>query len=96
MRDLLRDSIFGRLAHLASNGKLFLHEEQRDPSRLQKYIVNKSESASETSVKPATDSSNGNTVELEKGTDVQLVGWIENDPEVCKCFQPLDTIISNP
>lgn len=82
MQDLLRETIFGRIVHLVSGGKLFPPAEQRDPSRLQRYIVTKSGSTSESSV---SASSNVPLVEKrnpEKGNDYELVDWLENDSEV--------------
>lgn len=80
MQDLIRETVFGRLVHLASGGKLFPPAEQRDPSRLQRYIVTKSASESEASITAATD--DNEKVNPEKGKDFELIDWIENDPEV--------------
>ena len=86
MHGLIRETVFGRLVHLASRGKLFPQEEQRDPSRLQRYMMTESASTSETCVQAATDSLEGEKVDTEKGSDFQLVDWIENDPEVRDLF----------
>ena len=95
MRDLIRETVFGRIVHLVSGGKLFASEEQRDPSRLQRYIVTKSGSSSGTSVLPATDVLEGEKVDQEKGTDYELIDWIENDPEVWKYFRsPTRNLVS--
>jgi hypothetical protein len=87
MHDLIRETVFGRIVHLASRGKLFPPEEQRDPSRLRRYIITTSASTSGTSVKAATDSLEGEKVDSEKGSDFQIVDWIENDPEVLVHFK---------
>jgi hypothetical protein len=82
MYELFRESFFGRIGHFVSGGKLFLQEEQRDPSRLQRYIVTKSASDSDTSVERHTDELNRENATLEKGKDFELIDWLENDPEV--------------
>jgi len=92
MQDLIRETVFGRLAHLASGGKFFPPAEQRDPSRVERYMVNnndnKSASGSETSITAADQDvpSNENekkVINPEQGTDFELIDWIENDPEAC-------------
>ena len=82
MQDLVRETIFGRLVHLVSGGKLFAPAEQRDPSRLQRYILTKSGSSSGTSV----NALDGENIDREKGSDYELIDWIENDPEVQESF----------
>ena len=82
MRDLFRETVFGRFVHFASGGSLFAHAEQRDPSLLQKYRVNKSSASSDTSVNAALGDREGVKTDPEKGSDVLLVDWVENDPEV--------------
>jgi len=82
MHDLIRETIFGRIVHLASRGKLFPSKEQRDPSILQRYTIKKSASTSETTVGVATDAPKGEYVDLEKGSRFQVADWIGNDPEV--------------
>jgi hypothetical protein len=98
MRDLIRETVFGRLVHLLSRGKLFPPEEQRDPSRLQRYIVTKSASTSGTSIRANIDALESGDADPpkgdipnrdpEKGGDFQLVDWIPNDPEVRNHFIP--------
>lgn len=46
MKDLFRETVFGRLVRLASGGKLFAYDEELDPSTLQKYQPIDSESSS--------------------------------------------------
>lgn len=98
MNDLFRETVFGRLVNLASGGKVFTPTEQRDPSILQRYIITKSGSTSDESIKdPATapagekldagkdsdaDTLNGAKPDAEKGRDFQLIEFLENDPEV--------------
>lgn len=81
MHQLFRETVFGRLVHLASGGKFFPSEEQSDPSRLQRYMKSNSASSSGTSIK-STDVPEGEKVNPEKGLDFELIDWIENDPEV--------------
>jgi hypothetical protein len=88
MQDLIRETVFGRLVHLASGGKFFPSAEQRDPSRLERYMVNsnKSVSGSETSITAPTDDapSDEKKINPESGKDFELIDWIENDPEASK------------
>lgn len=100
MNDLISETVFGKLAYFASRGKLFQPPEQRDPSRLQRYIITKPVSLSGESVKDTASTGNNDPtksdnekgsdtdtlrgslkVDAEKGSDVQLVDWLENDPE---------------
>jgi hypothetical protein len=86
MQDLIRETVFGRLVHLASGGKFFPTPEQRDPSILQRYIVNKSASGSETSITAPEDATPDPDNEKkannpEQGRDFELIDWLENDPE---------------
>ncbi|KAI9789149.1 MAG: hypothetical protein M1833_002766 [Piccolia ochrophora] len=81
MAGLVHDSVFGRLVHLASRGKIFPPAEQRDPSMLQRYAKPVSTSTSETSVGAARDVPEPKATDPEKGSDYQLVDWTENDPE---------------
>ena len=87
MPDLIADSVFGRIVNLASGGKVFAPIEQRDPSRLVPYAAPKSTSSSDSNlpVEPALDEKADHADDgdgAEKGTDTQLVDWLENDPEV--------------
>jgi hypothetical protein len=98
MNGLFRETVFGRIVHLASGGKLFQTEEQRDPSRLQRYMLAKSASTSDESIKTAievpalrtrdaekdgsSDTLCGDNVDAEKGSDYELIDWLENDSEV--------------
>ena len=86
MYELLRETIFGRIIHLVSQGKLFSYEEQRDPSRLQRYIATESAPASETPTETSPHSLDHQEADPEKGSDVQLVDWVENDSEVSNPF----------
>ena len=80
MYDLIRDSVFGRVVQFASGGKVFPPLEVRDPSRLQHYALTTSSSNSSIAVAP--NASEGSKGDPEKGKDIQLVDWDENDPEV--------------
>lgn len=46
MKDLFRETAFGRLVRLASGGKLFAYDEELDPSTLKKYQPVNSDSSS--------------------------------------------------
>ena len=82
MRSFFRDTVFGRIANLASGGRAFPEEEQRDRSRLQRYVVKKIPLDSETSTEAGQDNTKAEKIDPERGNDFQLVDWIENDPEV--------------
>ena len=82
MCDLIRETFFGRVLHLASRGKLFLMAEQQDPSKVQKYTTIESAFTSRTSEYAAPDALEGEKVDPESGRNFQLVEWDENDPEV--------------
>ncbi|KAI9672465.1 MAG: hypothetical protein M1817_003231 [Caeruleum heppii] len=75
MFELIRESVFGQLVHLASAGKLFAREEQLDPSKLDKYAATRSSSTSHST------SPDGEKIDPEKGRDYQLIEFAENDPE---------------
>ena len=81
MRDLLRETIFGRLVHLASGGKLFQTVEQLDPSKLDRYRTTDSRSTSRNSIEGPADAVGGTKADPEKGKDFKLVDWTENDQE---------------
>jgi len=59
MHDLLRESFFGRLLHLASGGKLFQTPEQIDPSLLDRYMPAGFHSPSEKTLAPSTQQNTG-------------------------------------
>jgi len=92
MRNLLRESAFGRLVRLASGGKLFAYEEELNPSILQKYQPIASESSSSTTLKTDGQQSHSRDdqvtkpeniatpIDQEKGADHLLVDWAPNDP----------------
>ncbi|KAI9894694.1 MAG: hypothetical protein M1814_002050 [Vezdaea aestivalis] len=73
MKDLIRESAFGRLAYLLSGGRLFASDEELDPSLLQRYQPASTETSS-------TRSLSNNPADTEKGSDHLLVDWAENDP----------------
>lgn len=73
MKDLFRETVFGRLVHFASGGSFFSRDEELDPSSILRYSFDNSESSSRSDIK-ATQT------ETEKGKDKSLVEWAENDP----------------
>lgn len=84
MMDLFRETTFGRLVHLASGGKLFGYDEERDPSLLKKYQPLVSDSSSTSLDIEAKTGSNPEKPAIlgdqEKGSDHLLVDWAPNDP----------------
>ena len=81
MRDLMRETAFGRIVHFASRGQVFPSAEQLDPSKLDKYREANPALAQRTSIESDANVIDG-TLSLEKGKDVQLVDWEQNDREV--------------
>lgn len=73
MKDLFRETVFGRLVHLASGGRFFRRDEELDPSTILQYGLNHSESSSRSNLKDSQ-------TDKEKGKDRSLVEWSENDP----------------
>lgn len=73
MKDLFRETVFGRLVHLASGRRFFRRDEELDPSTILRYSPDNSESSS---------ISNGKEIQadIERGKDKRLVEWAENDP----------------
>ena len=69
----MRDTVFGRLLHLASGGRLFRWEEEKDPTILERYLDKQNHSQSQS---PDRNSLG------EEGKDNYLVGWSENDQGV--------------
>ena len=82
MYDLIGETFFGRIIHLASQGKMFPTAEQRDPSKVQRYRITGSASTSRTLEYATPDALEGEKVDPEIGRNSQLVEWDENDPEV--------------
>ena len=81
MYDLIGETFFGRIIHLASRGRLFPAAEQLDPSKVQRYTT-KSGLNSRTSEYATPDAPEGEEVDPEKGHNFQLVEWDKDDPEV--------------
>lgn len=78
MKDLFRETAFGRLTYLVSGARLFASDEELDPSLSEKYSTDSSGSS-----RVFDDSSNcaeESTDDPESGKDVQLIDWNENDP----------------
>ena len=73
MKDLFRETMFGRLVHLASGGRFFRRDEELDPSTILQYSLDHSESSSRSNVDDIE-------TDAEKGRDKRLVEWSENDP----------------
>jgi hypothetical protein len=97
MNNLLRETVFGRLVHLVSGGKFFQPEEQRDPSRLQRYIITKSASTSDESIRATANAANDPKGDNEKGSDADtLNGGDKVDPEKGNDFQLIDWIENDP
>ena len=72
MRDLFRETVFGRLVHLASEGRFFRRDEELDPSTILPYSLDPSESSSRSNI-------NESQTDVEKGKDKRLVEWAEDD-----------------
>ena len=90
MKDLFRETVFGRLVRLISRGKLFAYDEEQNPLTLNKYLAKDSEiSSTSTSLQaggkeaPQNDdgSENPTSIDREKGPDHLLVDWTPNDPQ---------------
>ena len=93
MKDLFRETAFGRLIRLASGGKLFAYDEELDPSTLKRYQLKDSElSSTSTSLnvtgtqnhdrdEKASDPEKPPNMDQEKGGDHLLVDWDPNDPQ---------------
>lgn len=84
MRDLFRETAYGRIIRLVSRGALFAYEEELDPSKIRKeYFPIESECSSR--VFPETDGTppekDDSNTDSEKGSDSQLVDWAEHDPQ---------------
>lgn len=73
MKDLFRETVFGRLVHLASGSWFSRRDEELDPSTMLQYSVDHSESSSRSHVNQIHS-------DIEKGKDTRLVEWAENDP----------------
>jgi hypothetical protein len=84
MRDLFRESTFGRLVQFLSRGKLFLAEEQLDPSSVEKYIQTKPPSSSRSSFFEDDAPSDNAASDAEKFEPEKA------DPEMGKDFQLVD------
>ena len=77
MKALARESTFGRLVHLISRGKYLAYDEEVDPDIILRYT-----SASSVSSGCADLFNLGkSTADAEKDPGVQLISWVENDPE---------------
>lgn len=89
MKDLFRESTFGRLVRLISRGKLFAYEEELNPLFLNKYQPNDSGTSSTSTSLPIdskhTQPNGGQEIPIrldqEKGSDHLLVDWAPDDPQ---------------
>jgi hypothetical protein len=81
MHDFFRETVFGRIVHYVSRGRLFSMAEQRAISKAQKYAAG-STSTSITFGDTTADTPETQMVDLENDNKFQLVDWEENDPEV--------------
>ncbi len=91
MRDLIRETAFGRFVNFASRGQILPQTEQLDPSLLSKYREANPALTSRTSIEGDANVTT-ETQGLEKGKDVQLVDWEPNDPEARYCAPYYDLI----
>lgn len=73
MKDLFRETTFGTAVRLLSGGKYLAHDEILYPEAIQGYHAGKSAISS-------TSGINMGIADAEKGTDVQLVEWVIDDP----------------
>lgn len=48
---------------------------------LQRYIMNKSATTSGSSLRTLTDGQGLYKEDAEKGSDIEIIDWVENDPE---------------
>lgn len=95
MKDLFRESTFGRIVNLVSGGKYFAYDEVLDPSSIDKYrsksITSDSSTTSldnekERKIPGGSDNGllqnpvNPLPIDQEKGSDTLLVDWAPNDP----------------
>ena len=89
MKDLFRETAFGRLVRLISRGKLFAYEEELNPLSIQKYQPNDSGTSSTSTSLPVdgkqTQPNDGQetpiALDREKGSDHLLVDWNLDDPQ---------------
>lgn len=90
MKDLFRESAFGRLIRVVSRGRLFGYDEELNPLFLQRYQPNNSVLLSSTSTSLAVDGrqihqDDGQEklvpTDREKGSDHLLVDWAVDDPQ---------------
>ena len=90
MKDLFRESAFGRLVRVVSRGKMFAYDEELNPLLLNKYQLNHSTGLSSTSTSLAVDGRQPQHKESEeklvpsdreKGPDHLLVDWALDDPQ---------------
>lgn len=90
MKDLFRESTFGRLLRVVSGGRIFGYDEELNPLFLQRYQANNVELVSSTSTSLAVagrpshqDDGQEKLVptDREKGPDNLLVDWAINDPQ---------------
>lgn len=73
MKYLFRETVFGRLVHLAPGRRLLVRDEELDPSTILRYSLDSSEASSRSDIK-------GIQTDIEKGEDQRMVEWAENDP----------------
>ena len=89
MKDLFRETAFGRLVRLISRGKLFAYEEESNPLFLNKYQPDDSGTSSTSTSLPVDGDHTQSTERLqtpirldqEKGSDHLLVDWVPDDPQ---------------
>lgn len=72
MRDTIQDSAFGHIIHAVSGGKFFAWDDKQ-------ASITTATAASSTQTLPVATPTHTNEA-TEKGSDVELVDWLENDP----------------
>lgn len=94
MTSFFRDTPFGWTFRTLSGGRLFAWDEFKDQELVQRYLRSaepadaaaiqgneKKEEKSDDSDSVKDDNQSTNS-DAESGVDVQLISWLENDPEV--------------
>jgi hypothetical protein len=82
MHGFFRETVFGRIVHYASGGRLFSMPEPRVILKTQKNIPTSLTSASGTVENTPADTPETQMADVEEANNFQLVDWEENDPEV--------------
>lgn len=78
MQDLFRETVFGRIAHLVSGGKLFSTNEQRNPALLQRYLATELTSTAATSRTAISRSATTSHSNLKEDGDLQRLNVLNS------------------